>query len=254
VKKATNRRLKKGQLLEIVEHAVERQLHAGETARVLFDQKIPEIITGTLRQVDTAVFVASGGHEYLRSVEVQDRGSRAGSQTIDWVAEKARSIGAHRVTLATRAGFTKGALERIEKQYPSLIDPVELRPGKPEEWPPNIQIRNVAFKIGGEVIRSDLHRLRYIDARSGKLVYQVLYWVAPIPSGDIVGCALVDPAASETDHGLRDFFFLTHAAYVPGDRIRVTLSYETPDGEENTWSQARPLETQEALTANFARR
>jgi len=93
--------LSRGRFLEVVAYVVE--LYQRESARVVFDAKIPERETGQLRQVDIAIIGTVSRRPFLRIVEVRDRSRPADKIFIDQVIGKRQALGAHRATVVSTA-------------------------------------------------------------------------------------------------------------------------------------------------------
>jgi hypothetical protein len=237
---------KKSQILELVTHTVELDLRRDETAtsKVLYDQQIPELHTSNSRQVDTAIYVTSGGRTFLHIVEVQDRASPMGVQMVDLAIGKAVAIGAHRVTLVARAGFTKGALDRVRGQHSATIDAIKLRPGKVDEWRPNWGARSVpmTFVINQQSVDAPTQHSRYIDALSGKARYDILFGHTIVAGAALLLCQLVDPDAPADTHGfLRATVIGRGGGLRAGDIGGLTVLYNH-EGRHGEATQKMPLE------------
>jgi hypothetical protein len=225
---------------------VELELHKGEsTSRVLYDQRIKELYSKNKRQVDTAIWIMSGGREFLHIVEVQDRKTKMGAPMVDLAAGKAEALGAHRVTLVAEQGFTDSALVRIKTQYPQLMDAVHLRAGLNSEWPEMWAFRQMVINIGENTgehsIPVEMRHSRYIDAFTNAPKYEILYGVLRTATSAMVLCSVLDSdAISRGENGLVDFFGLGRGPGLrAGDNIRLTMNY-VADGEARnaTFSQA----------------
>ena len=114
-------------LVELAVFFAERSLEDATNVSIEHDAKLPDRLTGALRQVDVAIRYSQGGRGYLRTVEVQHRGKKIGPEFIDSMVSKADRVGAHRTTLVSAAGFTKAAADRLA-EHPSLFDAVLVRP------------------------------------------------------------------------------------------------------------------------------
>jgi hypothetical protein len=211
-------RLRRGQLLELVVHAVELEL--GTDAQVLYDQKVIEPGSGVIRQIDSIIRARVSEREFVRIVEVQDRASRIGFFAVDAFASKALAVGAHRATLVSAAGFTKGALAKIRAQYANLIDPVELRHTDQQEWPRFWKVREIYSLGPGEQKQAAqiIHR-RYYDPVTDKIRFEILYANLAVDTGFLVTCLLIDPGAD--GHGLVGAWTLSNAYKVP----ELTIEY-----------------------------
>jgi hypothetical protein len=164
---------------------------------------------------------------------------------VDAVAGKAQALGAHRATLVAAAGFTKGALERIRAQHPNLIDAVELRATKPDEWPRHHEARSFKFEIDGTTADIPLHHRRYLDAVSRKPLFDVLYGYATVDERVVVAGFLIDPNVPDDEHGLKDAFFFTRGGDIrPGDTISLTSRLKAiADGSELQMTQTMRVPT-----------
>lgn len=89
------------------------ELEHGAGSSVTFDARLPELGTGTLRQVDVAIETTQAGRSYVRIVEVQHRSRSVTLQFIDSLQGKMSALGAHRATIVATAGFTQTAIERV---------------------------------------------------------------------------------------------------------------------------------------------
>jgi hypothetical protein len=221
------RHLTKAQILELISHAVELEL--GQELEVKYDARIPEILTGNLRQVDSAIITTGSGRQFLRIVEVQDRSSRMGAQFVDLATAKARSVGAHRLTLVAAAGFTRGAIDKIRQEHSAIVDAIELRQARPDEWPQLINMRSVTVKILDEAIKCELLHRRYVDALSRRVVFDVLYGSVRHYLMSQVLCFLIDP--NKPPPGLVSSFFLGNASRHVRD-VTLEVGYTESDGRQ----------------------
>jgi hypothetical protein len=182
--------LARGQLLEIVTHALE--LDQGGAARVVYDAYIPELLTGKPRQVDIGVFGQVSGRVFLRIVEVQHRDRRVTVEFVDRVEGKRAALCAHRATIVTTAGFTSGALDRIRAASHQL-DAFELALGREHDWPKAWPLREVSVEINGVPRAVPLEHRRYRNALTRGLVCDLLYGPVLVGAKVLLFCIAVPP-------------------------------------------------------------
>lgn len=218
--------LRRSEIIELVSHAVEVQLHEGETARVVFDDHIPEIHGRGTRQVDSAIYVTSGRRTYLRIVEVQNRSRPIGHQSLDWVVGKAQQIGANKVTLVATKGFTKTAIERIERDHASIIDAVELRTPLPGEGNP--RWKNFGFQAikdrNGSLVDGTMGHVFYEDALKASVLFEIFYCSFRLSDRIVIAVQLIDAQAAEGTHGGKTLFVLGRP-WPADEALKATVTY-----------------------------
>jgi hypothetical protein len=209
--------LRRSEVVELVAHIVELEL-AVEYANVRaeWDVQLPEVQTGTLRQVDVSVTYDVGDREMFRIVEVQDRQRRMDSPFVDQVEGKREALGAARATLVSTAGFSVPALRRIRSQ-PTRLDAVLLRDARDEEWPRQLGLRKMEFKLAGRTIGVPLTGRIYSDALTAADRFFIAY------------------GAAQEHHvqGLVAWVFRTDGKKLPGNRpfgLYTWLRMRVPNG------------------------
>jgi len=105
---------------------------AGTRCRVVFDAFVEAGGVTRRRQVDVVILEAEGSRREL--VEVQHRNTKIGQPFVDQVQGKAAHLDAAAVTLVSTAGFTAGALARINASQGKLRA-VHLGVPEPARWP-----------------------------------------------------------------------------------------------------------------------
>lgn len=116
--------------LEILVAQIEQVL--GSNIKVISPDRIPDRVTGVLREVDVSVRSKLGTTEILLIFECRKRGRRADCTWIEQLASKGRDIGANKVVAVTTGGHSRAALAKataygIELRELRTIAPAELR-------------------------------------------------------------------------------------------------------------------------------
>jgi hypothetical protein len=94
-------------LVARIEHAL-----APSGAVVASPDRIPDKVTGELREVDASIRYKVGTCPVLITIECRDRTSVEDVRWIEQLAEKQRSIGASTTVAVSRSGFTEPALKK----------------------------------------------------------------------------------------------------------------------------------------------
>lgn len=117
------------------------ELLAATDARVEFAAKVPDRVTGKLRDVDVAVWIPSPHGPALYAIECKDHKRAIGVGVVEAVAQKGRDIRAHRVAIASGSGFTHDA--RIKAEHEN-IDLLTVREAGDTDWPEWVELRTVS--------------------------------------------------------------------------------------------------------------
>lgn len=125
------------------ERLVEIMKLVGTTgARVEFDARLPDRITGQLRQVDVAVWQPTHHGEMLIAVECKDCKRRVDVQTIEQAAQKNDDIKADRVAIVSRSGFFLAARKKAEHLHVDLLTIAEIANN---DWPSWMEARTITM-------------------------------------------------------------------------------------------------------------
>jgi len=141
-----------------------------EGAIVKHPDRIPDIHTGVLREVDASIQYKVGSVAVLITIECRERAKKDDVLWIEQLAEKQRSIGAVRTIAVSASGFTdparhKAKILRIELRTIKRIKPKDIR-----SWVRNLTLSLSSHRL--KVKRATLAVfLREGDDQS-KLVYE----------------------------------------------------------------------------------
>jgi hypothetical protein len=153
------------QLIEVAVHVLELQHAAGST--VIYDATLPDLITGTPRQIDVLVETRQSGRLLRRMVEVRDRGRPVSVEFLDQVQTKQQRVGAHRATIVSTRGFSRSSVSRLRADA-HTIDGTELRADAwPDWWKPRV------VPIEGR--RYELQYRSYVDVVGETPLAHVIY-------------------------------------------------------------------------------
>jgi hypothetical protein len=83
-------------------------------AIVTSPDKIPDKISGELREVDASIRIKAGSTDILVIVECRERSKKQDVQWIEQLATKQRSVGAHKTIAVTSKGLTAQAMKKAE--------------------------------------------------------------------------------------------------------------------------------------------
>lgn len=126
-------------------------------ARVVFDDSITDRQTGSPRQVDVSLYVDSPHGELLVQIECRDTRRRTTVTEVEQLLMKRDAIGAARLVLVSRKGFSNAAVKKAEAGGATLLT---LGPSGEARWPgwlaaPSLHVRNLRWTLFPEV-RFDL--------------------------------------------------------------------------------------------------
>lgn len=228
--------LTQSQLAELVAFVVEGALSVGHTnVKAQWDVKLPDLRTGTLRQVDVCVTYDVGDREMRRIVEVESKSRKMGSEALDELEGKMEALGAARGTLVSAGSFTGPTLERVAASA-HRIDAVTLRKAKLNDWPAQVKAREITFKIGGSAEAVQLVPYVYADAVLQKDRFFVAYGVKRLRDHELVAMLLRASDGSKFADG-HDYRLVTLARDLtntghPGPTLSHRVSYTMPDGKK----------------------
>lgn len=224
--------LPRWQLVELVIAMLEFEL--GSTAdsfEVDHDVKLP-IVDGTdagPRQIDVLVRGRIGGREFIRIVEIQDRNRRVDQGFVDQVLGKARAVGAHRSTIVSTKGFTKGAISRSGSPAAAL-DLYEFRESQSEEWPFKFPDPHFDFDLDGVSYRVPLKGYAYVNAASGTVTAYVLFGHIVTPNSEGV-VAMISRLQAPERSPTTVWFVVGN--WPPDFQVgRLETTWTTPDGRQ----------------------
>lgn len=228
------RALPRGAVTELAAHVIELVLAEDDATvrQVCLNAHIPELHTHNPRQVDIYLDYEHAGRRFVRTVEVRSRNRPSGPQWVDEAEGKAQAIGAHRTTLVSTAGFTRGALDRVRAKG-DLLDAVHLRPAVAADWPFTWESPSICIDFGSESTVCPLQARAYCDATTDRVRKLILYGeYGTNRSAGFV--AFVGPASDQLAPGelvnLEPFFFGTGEA-PPTRDSRLRLNFITDDGK-----------------------
>ncbi len=235
------RRLKKSEILELVAHAIE--LETARKVRPMHDAKIPELISGVLRQFDSAIYEPSSA-KLLRVVEVQDRATPVGAQFVDAAVGKTKAVGCQQLTIVAAAGFTSGALRKIRTDTSLTVGAIELREAKSEEWPKKWETHKLRTDADAESYESELVHRRYVNALTGQVQFDILTAAVELTRVSQVFCFIMD---GQTGANLRSWMM---GQADPPDLLtrylstslgpRLTITHHPPEEEAGPQTYTGP--------------
>lgn len=104
-----------------------------ESTEIRYDIRLPVIRSVRRRQFDAVVESRVNEHDFLRVIEVPRRKEPVGIPQLESWIGKARSVGAHRLTVV--AGAFRGTTAKRIDEESDFLQAYELRPATPEDWP-----------------------------------------------------------------------------------------------------------------------
>ncbi|MGN6553746.1 MAG: restriction endonuclease [Verrucomicrobiota bacterium] len=129
---------KQGKEFEDLVTWITRCLH--ERAVITPNDKIPDVDTGRLRQLDISIRLKDGPTEFLAIVEVRDRSRPVGEDYIEQVSQKCRSVCAHAGFIVSSSGFCETAVKKAEALNIRLFT---LEEATSLNWTQCLQIREI---------------------------------------------------------------------------------------------------------------
>lgn len=126
-------KVKKGRDFEKLVAEIERAF-SGSTAKIKINDRIPDIETGTLREIDISIRAKVGSMDLLTIVECRDRNHKADSRWIEELDGKRKSVGAHKVVAVSRNGFTDEAITKAKIRNIETRTLRKLKQRQIREW------------------------------------------------------------------------------------------------------------------------
>lgn len=120
---------KPGQRFEQLIAWIQTSVHKNAIIKV--NEKIKDIDTDKLRQVDITIRLSDGPTEFFGIVEVRDRKRPIGVRYVEEISGKLRSVRADAAFLVSKSGFTKTA---IDKARQLCIRVLTYEEAKTENW------------------------------------------------------------------------------------------------------------------------
>lgn len=103
-------------------------------ARVTSPDRIRDIDTGRLREVDASIRFRAGTIDVLVTIECRRRGRKADDTWIEQLATKRQKIGAARTIAVSSAGFSESARVSAERYGIELRELQEIQPKDIDTW------------------------------------------------------------------------------------------------------------------------
>ena len=103
-------------------------------AQVASPDRIRDLITGQMREVDASIRFRAGTTEVLITIECRDRSRKADDTWIDQLATKRQKVGASKTIAVSAAGFTKSALETAKHHGIEIRELSEIGVADIEDW------------------------------------------------------------------------------------------------------------------------
>jgi len=125
--------------------------------------KIPQINGGKRRQFDVVVRSVVNEHEFIRVIEVQRRAQPVGQSQMDSWLQKAKAVGAHRLTTVCKS--YNSAIQREVEANRGFLQAYELQPANDDDWPGRGRPPALQFELAAG---------RFIQSATQAFVYRAL--------------------------------------------------------------------------------
>lgn len=107
---------------------------AGRDVDIRLNDRIADLETGQLREVDISLRHKMGTHEFLTVIECRDRKAKDDCRWVEELDSKRRSVGADKIVAVSHAGFGKPALKKAQVRNIELRTLSELAPDEIKAW------------------------------------------------------------------------------------------------------------------------
>lgn len=101
---------KSGKYFEELVTWIQQSVH--EKAQIIPNEKVPDIHTKKIRQIDISIRLSDGPTHLFVMVEVRDHNKPVDVRYIEEINSKKQSVGANAAFIVSRSGFTETALEK----------------------------------------------------------------------------------------------------------------------------------------------
>jgi predicted helicase len=102
-----------GKALQRLIRAIESALAAGnETVKVEMSKRLPDKVTGKLREHDVVLTITNNHHETIIALECRDRSRRVGVDAVEAFHNKCQDTGISSGIIVSASGFWKSAVEK----------------------------------------------------------------------------------------------------------------------------------------------
>jgi len=91
---------------------IQKSVH--ERANIIPNERVRDIHTNRLRQIDISIRLSDGPTNFFAIVEVRDHKKSINVRYIEEINTKKQSVGANAAFIVSRSGFTKGALDKAK--------------------------------------------------------------------------------------------------------------------------------------------
>ena len=132
-------------------------------ANVTLDDKVPDLITGHLRQVDATIRQIVKGEKILIAIECRKRGQREDITWIEQLYAKKSFIGATQIVGVSSTGFSDYALKRAR------ISGIVLR--KIDKIDPETFMDQYILNVKASRLHSGVAKFKFSNATSSQLEY-----------------------------------------------------------------------------------
>lgn len=105
--------IKTGRSFERLIARIQKSVH--DRAEIGVNEKLKDIDTGRLRQIDITIRLSDGPTQFLGIVEVRDRSRPIGVRYVEEIFGKQRSVKADAAFLVSKSGFTKTAITKADQ-------------------------------------------------------------------------------------------------------------------------------------------
>lgn len=130
-------------------YVINMENDVGDTATIIWNDKIPEINSSRPRQVDVSIRFKRGFHTYLTVVECRNTNSPIEVSDVEAFVEKIRKIGADKGVMVSLKGFQAGAVEAARQGKIDLFVLME----EVKKWEPFTQtITSVNYNLANVLL------------------------------------------------------------------------------------------------------
>lgn len=105
--------VKTGRSFERLIARIQQSVH--ERAEIGVNEKLRDVDTGRLRQIDITIRLSDGPTQFIGIVEVRDRSRPTGVRYVEEIFGKQRSVRADAAFLVSKSGFTKTAIAKANQ-------------------------------------------------------------------------------------------------------------------------------------------
>lgn len=131
---------KSGKYFEDLVTWIQKSVH--EKSQIIPNEKVPDIHTNRIRQIDISIRLSDGPTHLFVMVEVRDHKKPIGVNYIEEINSKKQSVGANAAFIVSRSGFANTALEKAKCLG---IQTLTYEEAMKSDWSGWIIYRNIIF-------------------------------------------------------------------------------------------------------------